>query len=43
MMMLLRAPAASCTPQVLQDGIEAYAKVDASVPTYAKYTPTFKF
>ena len=41
MMMLLRAPA--CTPQVLQDGIEAYAKVDASVPTYAKYTPTFKF
>ncbi len=29
--------------QVLDGGIEAYAKVDPAVPSYPKYTPTFKF
>jgi hypothetical protein len=41
-MLLLRALRLPAN-QVLQDGIEAYAKVDPSVPTYAKYTPNFKF
>ena len=33
----------TCPAQILEGGIEAYSAVDASVPTYPKYTPNFKF
>ena len=38
-----RAPCADTWRQILEGGIEAYSAVDASVPKYPKYTPTFKF
>ena len=38
-----RADTKLARAQILEGGIEAYSAVDASVPRYPKYTPTFKF